>query len=142
MRILERARYRTPRRTATPGPLAALRWVRQAHRQIGPQLRNGVGPEGVVVLDAPTAPKWCEPLIKQALRSAGVPCLERSLLLQAWHLAHRRPLDVIVAVAPPAGGFMAHAWLENEAAPSGGPGFTELARLAPSGNGRVTWRPR
>jgi len=101
-----------------------------------------VSANGVAVLQAPAAPKWCVALVKLALSGAGVACLERSLLLQAWHLAHGRPLDVIVAVAPPAGGFIAHAWLENEAAPTGGPAFTELARLAPSGNGRVTWRAR
>lgn len=62
------------------------------------------------------------------LGSLRATCLERSLVLQAWHAARGVDRDVIIGVTAPAGGFAAHAWLEGE--PEGDDGFQEIHRLS------------
>jgi hypothetical protein len=65
--------------------------------------------------------------VRAALRRRGHPCIERSLVLQAWHAAHGEPRDVIVGVTAPREEFRAHAWLDGEE-PCAGERFVELTR--------------
>ena len=61
------------------------------------------------------------------LHRTGATCLVRSLVHQAWDVAHGTERDVIIGVTRPAD-FQAHAWLDGQ------PGepterFTELVRI-------------
>ena len=59
-------------------------------------------------------------------------CLERSLLLQKWLLAHDRPHTLVIGV--PAAGtkpFIAHAWLEGHDRPDDSAAYAQLVRLDP-----------
>jgi Transglutaminase-like superfamily len=69
--------------------------------------------------------------VKAALRRRGHPCIERSLVLQAWHAAHGERRDVIVGVTAPGNEFRAHAWLDGDE-PCAGERFAELTRRRPS----------
>ena len=64
------------------------------------------------------------------LRRRSASCLERSVVLQRWHAAHGRPLDVVIGVKLPVSDFLAHAWLDGEPAPPDMT-FDELLRLTP-----------
>ncbi len=68
--------------------------------------------------------------VRRALRFRWVTCLERSLVLQAWEVAHGRSRDVVIGVTPPQSGFKAHAWLSDDVE-RGHDDFEELMRLAP-----------
>ena len=68
--------------------------------------------------------------VQAALRRAPNTCLERALVRQRWLAAHGYPREIIVGVAAPSEGFMAHAWLDGEDDPVAA-SFHELTRLAP-----------
>jgi hypothetical protein len=111
--------------------LRALRagwWTLRAVRAVSSQLaRHALTP--VVVPAVPAALAGSGPrAVEAVLRWRRAPCLERATVLQAWHLAHGRPRDVVVGVRGSAE-FGAHAWLDGAA---GGAGYTELLRRPPS----------
>ena len=56
-------------------------------------------------------------------------CLERSLLLQRWLVAHGQAHDVLVGVGPSARDFEAHAWIEGYDPDEAGAGFEVLTRV-------------
>jgi hypothetical protein len=66
--------------------------------------------------------------VQAVLRWSRASCLERATVLQAWHLAHGRPCDVVLGVRG-SSEFGAHAWLDGT---SGGAGYAELTRRPPS----------
>jgi hypothetical protein len=80
----------------------ALRRVRRDVRASGLRARveqpAGIGPGGLkgVLLLA---------------RAARATCLERSLILQAWHLSQGRAYEILVGVEMAGSGVEAHAWL-------------------------------
>ncbi len=63
------------------------------------------------------------------MRGKRATCLERVLVLQAWHSAHGRPLEVVVGFNGSSRNFRAHAWLEGDEGES--ETWQELVRLAP-----------
>jgi hypothetical protein len=99
-------------------------WTVRAARAVKVQLaRHALTP--VFVPAVPTSLAGSGPRVVAAvLRWLRAPCLERATVLQAWHLAHGRPRDVVVGVRGSAE-FGAHAWLDGAA---GGAGYTELLR--------------
>jgi hypothetical protein len=59
-------------------------------------------------------------------------CLERSLLLQKWLLAHGRPHTLVIGVpAPGDEPFIAHAWLEGHDGTDDGAAYAQLVRIDP-----------
>jgi hypothetical protein len=64
------------------------------------------------------------------LRRRGSPCLEASLVRQAWHAAQGSPRDLFIGVTAPGGGLEAHAWLEGDSSPETVQ-FRELLRQPP-----------
>jgi hypothetical protein len=103
-------------------------WTVRAGRAVRSQLaRHALKP--VVVPGVPVSLAGSGPrAVEAVLRWRRAPCLERATVLQAWHLAHGRPRDVVVGVRGP-DSFGAHAWLDGAA---GGAGYTELLRRPPS----------
>jgi hypothetical protein len=104
---------------------AGLRWALASLRRIHRDLQ----PEGLgrVRLDAPDAiPESGLLGVRAALRLSRSRCLARSLVLQRWHAAHGRPMDMVIGVTG-AHDFGAHAWLDDGATREGD-GFTELLR--------------
>lgn len=78
----------------------------------------------------PALPAEAEFGVHAVLRRRSASCLERSLVLQRWHAAHGRPVDVVIGVKAPVSDFLAHAWLDGEPAPAD-MAFDELMRLSP-----------
>jgi hypothetical protein len=66
--------------------------------------------------------------VEAVLRVRRASCLERAVVLQAWHLADGLARDVVIGVRS-SSGFEAHAWLDGEC---GGTGYAELLRRPPS----------
>ena len=58
-------------------------------------------------------------------------CLQRALVLQAWHTAQGNPREVVIGVAGSSGDFSAHAWLDGDPGEAD-QGFQELLRLPAS----------
>lgn len=65
--------------------------------------------------------------VRFVLRHRGASCLEAAVVLQRWHAAHGRPVDLVIGVTSPGADFHAHAWLEGEESPPEGT-FTEIVR--------------
>jgi hypothetical protein len=86
--------------------------------------------EKIRLAPPPRLPDAVEPGVSAVLRRRSASCLERSLVLQRWHAAHGRSLDVVIGVRAPARDFLAHAWLDGEP-PPGDMTFDELVRLKP-----------
>jgi transglutaminase superfamily protein len=103
-----------------------------AHRALGQtRERLACGELGEISLAAPPAlPDGAEFGVHAVLRRRSASCLERSLVLQRWHAAHGRSLDVVIGVNAPVSDFLAHAWLDGEPAPADMT-FDELVRLSP-----------
>jgi len=70
--------------------------------------------------------------VEAALRLREATCLERSLIVQRWLVAHGERHDVLVGVAGGSESMKAHAWLEAYDAQAQGEGFRVLTRVAPS----------
>jgi hypothetical protein len=86
--------------------------------------------ERIPLAQPPRLPAGAEYGVHALLRRRGASCLERSLVLQRWHAAHGRRLDVVIGVKAPVSDFLAHAWLDGEPPPAGMT-FDELLRLHP-----------
>jgi len=52
--------------------------------------------------------------VEAVLRRRGRTCLERALVLQAWHAAAGKSRDVVIGVALSEPRFRAHAWLDGD----------------------------
>lgn len=66
--------------------------------------------------------------VRAVLRRTDPTCLERSLVLQAWAVAHGEAIDVVIGVNGTGEQFAAHAWLDGEADGERG-AFRELMRV-------------
>ena len=66
--------------------------------------------------------------VRYVLRTRPATCLQRALVLQAWHAAQGSPREVVIGVSGSRDTFSAHAWLDGD---PGNPGssFDELLRL-------------
>jgi hypothetical protein len=112
-----------------PRVLRAAGWALLAVRSTRRQLAAGSFRD-VRVPEPPALPPSAGRGVHAVLRRLEPSCLERSLVLQRWLAAHGEPRTVVVGVSAPQD-FSAHAWLEGEALPAGGPAYNEIARLAP-----------
>jgi hypothetical protein len=63
-----------------------------------------------------------------AFRVTRATCLERALVLQAWHARRGIDHDVVIGFRKDRGSFIAHAWIDIGGAPADN-GFIELTRL-------------
>jgi hypothetical protein len=116
-------------RRLNPHALRAAWWATRALRQARLALARG-DLEHISLARPPRLPADAGYGVHAVLRRRSATCLERSLVLQRWHAAHGRPLDVVIGVKPPVSDFAAHAWLEGEPPPRGMT-FGELTRLSP-----------
>ena len=112
--------------------LRGVRWAAVALRKVRADVRErglrarveappSIGPgglKGVVLLT----------------RMARATCLERSLILQAWHLGQGREYEVLVGVEPSESGIEAHAWLGGWE--TARPGLAIIAVVPASGGPR------
>jgi hypothetical protein len=115
------------RRAPNIHDVRAALWTWRAVRSARAQLRAGAFRE-VVVPAPPALPERAGRAVRRVLAREQPSCLERSLVLQRWLLAHGRPLDVVIGTRGGAGeDFAAHAWLENEQQHA----YVEMTRLAP-----------
>lgn len=110
--------------------LRAAWWAARSIRRLRVDLRiNGLEAE----LKAPPAlPSSAVSGVNATARCMRASCLERSLLLQKWLLAHGSPHTLVIGVpAPTDGPFIAHAWLEGHDRADDGRGYAQLLRLDP-----------
>jgi len=68
--------------------------------------------------------------VEAALRRRHATCLERSLILQRWLIAHGAPHEVLIGVTGRADGIEAHAWIDGYDPEAQGEGFRVLTRVA------------
>jgi len=117
--------------TSARRALRALRagwWTLMAIRAVRSQLaHHALAPVVVPEVPASLAASGTR-AVEAVLRWRRATCLERATVLQAWHLAHGRPRDVVLGVRGSAE-FGAHAWLDGA---SGGIGYAELVRRPPT----------
>jgi hypothetical protein len=107
--------------------LRAAWWAWRTLPRVRRQLRAG-RLRNLSVGAPPTLPPDSQRGVDAVLRRLPSSCLERAVVLQRWHAAQGRPLDVIVGVTG-LDDFKAHAWLEGEPVPLL-PRFNELFRLS------------
>jgi len=100
--------------------VAVIRARRELRRQ---------GLEAVAVASPPALPPHAVRGVGFVLRARPSTCLERALVLQAWHAAHGSPRAIVIGVAGSSRAFRAHAWLEGEL--PGTADYEELVRLPP-----------
>jgi len=62
----------------------------------------------------PALPAEAGRVVEAVLRRRGRTCLERALVLQAWHAADGESRDVVIGVARSEPSFRAHAWLDGD----------------------------
>ncbi|MEZ5062987.1 MAG: lasso peptide biosynthesis B2 protein [Solirubrobacterales bacterium] len=117
-------------RIPRPADLRAAAWTLRTHVA----LRRRIAAEGseATVPLPPAIPDAATRAVRATLRARRASCLESAIVLQSWHAAHGRPLDLVIGVTAPGAGFHAHAWLEAEPsrAPERDAGVTALDRAA------------
>ena len=111
----------------TPSALRAAWWARRALPRVRRQLRAG-RLRDVTVKPPPRLPAEAGRGVVAVLSRLPNSCLERAIVLQLWHAAQGRSVDVIIGVTGRED-FHAHAWLESEPAPDS-PRFDEIFRLS------------
>lgn len=116
---------RRPDRHDLMASVWAVRRLRHARRSL-----RTLRLEEVRIAPPPQLPGRATRGVLAVLKRGRATCLERSLILQAWHGAHGRPVDVVIGVTPPSTGFEAHAWLDGEDSCQHAQ-FAEITRLAP-----------
>jgi len=96
-------------------------------------LRRQIPTEGldVRVVPAPALPATATSGIEVALCIRRATCLERSLIMQRWLMAHGSPHDVLVGVAGGTESIDAHAWIDRYDQDEEGGGYQVLTRVAP-----------
>ncbi len=121
-------------RIPRPADLRAAGWALGALRD----LRSRLGVEGpdATVTDPPPLPAPAVRAVRATLRARRASCLEGAMILQRWHAAHGRPLDLVIGVSAPGPDFHAHAWLEGEDSLPGGE-LTEILRRPAATSDRV-----
>jgi len=112
-------------RIPQPADLRAAGWALSAHSRLRKRL-DDEGAEASVPPPPPLPPEAVR-AVRATLRARRASCLEGAVVLQAWHAAHGRPLDLVIGVTATGDGFHAHTWLEGED-PRPGDEFTEILR--------------
>jgi hypothetical protein len=116
-------------RRLNPRALRAAWWAQRSLTQARRALERGEL-DHIPLAPPPRLPDSAEYAVHAVLGRRSATCLERSLVLQRWHAARGRRLDVVIGVKAPVSDFAAHAWLDGEPAPPGMQ-FDELLRLSP-----------
>jgi Transglutaminase-like superfamily len=108
--------------------LRAAWWATRAMRRLRRDLRQ-VGLHAQVP-QPPALPEAAVRGVRGVAWLSHATCLERSLLMQRWLVAHGEAHDVLVGVGPSARDFEAHAWLEGYDPDESGAGFEVLTRVS------------
>jgi hypothetical protein len=108
------------------GAVWALRALRRLRREI---INDGL--DAHVVPPPKLAPAGVRG-VEVALRRCRATCLERSLIVQRWLVAHGERHDVVVGVSGGSQFMEAHAWVESYDPQDHGEGFRVLTRVPPS----------
>ena len=111
------------------GAWRAAIWARRAAGSAKRQLAKG-RVDGLVVPPPPVLPPSAERGVHAALRRLPNTCLERAFVLQTWRASQGDAREVVIGVASPKQGFLAHAWLDGEGGSLAEP-FTEIMRVGP-----------
>lgn len=82
----------------------------------------------VAISPPPPLPPRAVRGVRYVLRTRPGTCLQRALVLQAWHAAQGSPREVVIGVSGSSDTFTAHAWLDGDQGDPGR-GFDELLRL-------------
>jgi hypothetical protein len=99
----------------------ALRRLRSEISERGLEIRVAAPPE--LASDGLRA-------VEAALRRQHATCLERSLIIQRWLIAHGSSYEVLIGISGDADGIEAHAWLDRYDPATQGEGFRVLTRIA------------
>lgn len=128
----EKSARRVLRALAEPGlpTLRAAVWALWALRSLRQEIAHD-GLEVRVVAPPRLAARGVRG-VEAVLRRRRATCLERSLIVQRWLLAHGEPHDVVVGVSGGSESMQAHAWVEAYDPQAHGEGFSVLTRVAPS----------
>lgn len=117
-----------------PANLRAGLWSLRALRAVRAALPSrGVESAAEVPPPPRSLPAAAERGVGAVLHRRRASCLERALVLQAWHAAHGDPRELVIGVTAPGDEFRAHAWLEGEDPCHGSEGdFAEILRRPPA----------
>lgn len=102
-------------------------WAGRSLFGVRRSLRQTALPD-VTVSPPPRLPASAGRGVRFVLRRRESTCLQRALVLQAWHAAQGNPREVVIGVTDTKGPFSAHAWLDGDPGHPGR-GFAELLRL-------------
>jgi Transglutaminase-like superfamily len=115
------------RRAPDLATLRALVWAGRSLVHVRRSLRHTALPD-VTVAPPPSLPPDAVRGVRFVLGRRPNTCLQRALVLQAWHAAQGSPREVVIGVTSSRNTFSAHAWLDG-ALGEPGPDFEELLRL-------------
>ena len=102
-------------------------WAGRSLIEVRRSLRRSALHE-VAVSPPPPLPPRAVRGVRFVLAGRAGTCLQRALVLQAWHAAQGNPREVVIGVTGSSDTFSAHAWLDG-APGDPGRGFDELLRL-------------
>jgi hypothetical protein len=102
-------------------------WAGRSLIDVRRSLRRTALPD-VTVSPPPRLPPTAVRGVRFVLRRRESTCLQRALVLQAWHAAQGSPREVVIGVTDSKGPFSAHAWLDGDPGDPGR-GYDELLRL-------------
>ena len=108
--------------------LRAARWAIFALRRLRGEISER-GLEAQVTAPPDLAPEGLRG-VEAALRRQHATCLERSLILQRWLIAHGAAHEVLIGVTGGGDRIEAHAWLDRYDPAEQGEGFRVLTRVA------------
>jgi hypothetical protein len=108
--------------------LRAAWWTALALRRLRGEISE-VGLEVQVTAPPELAPEGLRG-VEAVLRRRHATCLERSLIVQRWLIAHGASHEVLIGVSGGTDRMEAHAWLDRYDPAAQGDGFQVLARVA------------
>lgn len=114
--------------------LASLRaawWTFRSIRRARRRLRRWGIDAALQVSPPPRLPPEARRGVNAIMARFKPSCLERAIVVQAWHDAQGERRDLIIGVSPRSEGFQAHAWLDGEDPCHPQTRFHELLRRSP-----------
>lgn len=102
-------------------------WAGRSLIGVRRSLRRSALPD-VTVSPPPRLPPHAVRGVRFVLGRRESTCLQRALVLQAWHVGQGNPREVVIGVTDSRSAFSAHAWLDGDLGDPGR-GFDELFRL-------------